>query len=149
LEWSAPEFITYQRDWRWFLSAAAALFAVGVYSAFVRDWFMIFIVFFLAVALYLNQQRTPKEITYRITQKGLYLDDKFFQFDQIHSFWIVLNGGQKVLNIVFNNKFLPALTINFDAIDPENLKTILTKYIPEQVDRGESLADKLSRILKI
>lgn len=149
LEWKSPEFIVYSRGKRWYILAAIILFAVFAYSTFVRDWFIAFMTVFLGVALILNTRRKAKEVSYRITQLGIYVNDNLHPFSEIHSFWLTLTADQRIVNIVFRKKYLPALPILFFGIDPVTLKNTLLRYIPELEDRTETIAEKLTRILKI
>jgi hypothetical protein len=149
LAWKSPEFVTYNRTWQWYLIAGILFFIVFAYSIYKLDWFIAILTVFTGTALFLATKRQSKEVEYKITQLGFYVDNVMYPFNELHSFWMLLNSNQRVLNIIFRKKYLPALPVLFYDVDPVKLRTVLTKYLPEQEERIESLSEKLIRILKI
>jgi hypothetical protein len=149
LHWQAPEFNVHSRNWIYYLITAIAFLAVVAYSIYFRDWFIIVIAVVLAGFFYWYPTLKPRIANYKISQLGFYVNDRIYQYSEIHSFWILVNQKENKLNIIFNKKYLPQLSILLDKIDPLTAKTILGKYIPEQENRTESLVDKLMRLLKL
>ena len=149
LGWQAHEFHNYDHNWKWYASIIAASLGVIGYSIYTQDWFVIPFVVVVDVFLYLYSKKEPKIMAYRITQLGIYVDDHFYPYSEIHSFWLSLQQKEKKLNIIFLKKYLPQLSIILDGIDPLQIKTTLGKYIPEQENRSESIVDTIARLLKL
>lgn len=148
LNWSAPSFQKNDKTTRWYLSAGLIIVLLIAYSAWQQDWFVIVVTIIVsAVMFWYIHSISPHNVSYRVTPIGFYLDEKFYPFSEMHSFWMVYNESVKNIYIAFNKKYLPSLIINIEAVDPVILKGYLLKKIPEQEDRGESLADKLTRII--
>jgi hypothetical protein len=149
LEWTAPEFIEYSRSTVWYILFGIGLSVVFIYSIFKHDWIMAVLTVLFGVALFLYTRKKAKDVTYRITSLGVYCNEHLYPFDNLQTFWLNLNDEQRILNLIFREKLLPAIQILFYGIEPETIKKTLTKYIPELENHEESMADKLSRILKI
>ena len=148
LSWQAPEFIDHDRNHQWYIAAVVVILGILAYSVYTRDWFFIGVLMVMvAVSFkYLNQK--PSINLYAISRIGIFVNDRLYSFDDLHSFWIVYQPPVKTLNIMSVRKYMPALTIQLDDQDPVIIRSILKKFIPEQEKRGESFADKLSRVLK-
>jgi hypothetical protein len=148
LNWEAPSFQKNERTMKWYLGAGLLIAALIGYSAWQRDWFIIIITIIVsAVSFWYLHTIHPTNIKYRITPIGIYLDERFYPFSEMHSFWMVYNESVKNIYIAFRKKYLPTLTINVENVDPIILKGYLLKKLPEQEGRSESLVDKLTRLL--
>lgn len=148
LSWKAPSFKKSERTTKWYLIAGLIVACLIAYSAWQGDWFIIVITIIVsAVMFWYVHTVNPTEVSYRITPVGLYVDDKFHPFAEMHSFWMVYNDTVKNVYIAFRKKYLPSLVVNTENIDPVLLKGYLLKKIPEQEGRDESLVDKLIRAI--
>lgn len=148
LSWAAPTFQKNNKTIKWYLVALGLITLLIAYSAWQKDWFVIVITIIVsAVLFWYIHSVNPTDVGYRVTPIGFYVDEKFYPFSEMHSFWMVYNESVKNIYITFNKKYLPSLVINVEAVDPMTLKGYLLKKIPEQENRGEGLADKLTRMM--
>jgi len=147
--WKAPEFETYDRTVLYYVVLAVMFLAIIGYAIYTKDWFVIGIFVILAGFLLWYQRKTPAEKTYRITQLGLYEDNKFYQYNEIFSYWFLIDGKYKTLNIIFAKKYLPQLTILLADTDPVKVRSVLSKYIPEENTRTETVLDRLVRLFRL
>jgi hypothetical protein len=146
-EWQAPNFSRNERTAKWYVVVGVVIVAIIGYSAWQKDWFAIGIVIVVSAILFWYLHAiVPHEVAYKITPMGIYEDSRFHPFSEMHSFWLVYNENIKNLYIVFRKKYLPALNINVEKIDPLILKGFLLKKLPEREDRGENLVDRLIRL---
>jgi hypothetical protein len=149
LGWKANEFELYERSLVYYILIALLLVAIIGYSIYTQDWYAIPIFLILAGFFVWYQRKIPAEKTYRITQLGLYEDNKFYQYNEIFSYWFVLDGEYKALNIIFAKKYLPQLTILLAGTDPVKIRATLSKYIPEESHRRENILDRLVRLFRL
>lgn len=147
--WKAPEFQLYERTWAYYSILVVLFLAVIGYAIFTRDWFVIVIFVILAGFLVWYQQKKPVEKTYRITQLGIYEDNKFYQYNEIFSYWFLMDGKYKALNVIFAKKYLPQMTILLTDIDPVKIREALSKHIPEEGTRTETILDRLVRLFRL
>jgi hypothetical protein len=149
LKWEAPEFNVYSHSWVYYLLTALAFFAVVGYSIYSKDWFIIIVAIVLAGFFYWYPLIKPQAASYTITQLGIYINDRIYPYSEIHSYWLFINQKENKLNIIFNKKYLPQLSMLLLDIDPLTVRGILSKYVPEQEGRTESVVDKFIRLLKL
>lgn len=148
LSWEAPSFQKKERTIKWYAIAILVIFSLIAYSAWQRDWFIIMITIVVSgITFWYLHTVHPTNIKYRVTPLGIYLDERFYPFAEMHSFWMVYNASVKNIYIAFRKKYLPTLTINTENVDSVILKSYLLKKIPEQEGREEGLVDKLIRVL--
>ena len=147
--WKAPEFQEYTRTWVYYSVLGVLLLGVIGYAIYTRDWFMIAIFVILSGFLVWYQRKQPIVKTYRVTQLGIYEDDKFYQYNEIYSYWFLIDGNYKALNVIFAKKYLPQMTILLKDIDPVKIRETLSKYIPEEGTRTETLLDRLVRLFRL
>lgn len=149
LSWQSVKKVQ-EKDKKYFLMVGAVVLFPIVYSVFTKDWFiLILIAVLLPVIYFYAKNRGEEKGSYKITPLGVYENDRFYAFSEIHSFWIVFNEKVRTLNIVFMKKYLPQLTIDISNSDPLKIKAVLAKKIPEQEKRGESLIDYFVRLFDL
>jgi len=148
LIWSAQEYVEHERDTKWFIGAGLLTFGLLSYSIYTRDWFFVGVVIILVIVTLKYLKMKPALRRYGITRTGISVDEKFYSYDQLHSFWIVYQPPVKSLHILTNRKYLPVIDVQLEDQDPVLIKSILKKFLPEQEKRGEAPMDKLSRMLR-
>lgn len=147
--WKALEYQRYERDLPYYLVAGLILLVIIGYAVYSQDWFMLTILVLITGLLVWYQRKEPQEKTYRITQLGIYDDDRFYQYNEIFSYWFLVEKNYRTLNIIFAKKFLPQLTILLGDTDPVKVRDVLSKYIPEENTRTENILDRLLRIFRL
>lgn len=149
ISWVAPEFVHYPKSRLWFfvLLAAAALL-VGYFS-WQKEFLtaVLFAVLFLTV-FYFSRAK-PREFHIEIDKTGIKLNASRIRFSALKSFWIIYEPPEvKTLNFettAYLNRFL---TLQIENEDPVAIRFFLLKYLPEDLDRGETMSDILARKLK-
>jgi hypothetical protein len=147
--WKAPEYEDYERDIAYYAPLGALFLAIIGYAAYIQDWFIAVTFVILGVFLAWYQRKSPKMKTYRITQLGIYEDNKFYQYNEIYSYWFIITDRYRSLNIIFAKKYLPQLTILLDKTDPVKIRSVLSKHIPEEGSRTETMLDRLVRLFRL
>ncbi len=147
--WKALEYPEYIRGTKYYLIVGIVFLGLIGYSVYAQDWFGIVILVILAGSMYWYQKKSPVERTYRFSQLGLYIDNRFYPYNEMFSYWFLLNGGSRSMNIIFQKKYLPQLTIMLGEIDPLKIRETVGKYIPEEGTRTENIADRMMRWLRL
>lgn len=146
--WIAPNFTREHKDPKWFITAAVIILAAIGYSVWQQDWFVIgIIVIVSAVMFWYVFSVHPRDVSYKITPMGIYVDDRLYPFSEIHSFWMIYNNNVKTIYFALIKKYLPTVVVSLENVDPLLVKGFLLKKIPEQERRGESLVDKFTRVV--
>lgn len=146
-EWQAVG-SDYKKSLSWYLGALFLDIVLIGYSVWQKDWFVIAIVVIVsAILFWYTRSAKSEDVNCTITPLGIHLNERFYPFAEIHSFWIVYNNNVKNLYFAFTKKYLPAIIVSIKETDPVTLRSVLLKKIPEQAKRGESLLDYITRIV--
>lgn len=150
LSWKAPEFINHYRSPKWFLMASVLLLAFVGYALYTESATMAIVFIVLAGVYYLTHNQNPKTIEIKLTELGVYVDEKFYAYHLINSFWIVYHPPYvQTLNLKIGNKNLSKVSIQLDRQSPVAVRKVLSKEIPEVEGQDETLADIFIRLLRL
>lgn len=145
LEWQAKEFEHYDRSSGWYFT----LFAVGLlliaYEIYLRDWFGAITLLILAAFVYFFSKMKPRVINVVITDKAIEADRARFTYNNIRTFWISEFEGLRSLHFettAYLNRFI---TIMLDDQNPDEVREVLKRFLPETEERHEGWARRLSR----
>jgi hypothetical protein len=151
--WKIEERNFMPKTTEWFWALGIFGFALIVFAILLKNYLLIVIVGLAAFIIYSNKNKQPEIINFRLTDDGLYIEDKLHPFDSFESFWIfsAIGGpasGGPVQSREFvlrrKDRFIPLLVTPFHENDEPQIRKILTGQLPEKEER-ESLIDLLSK----
>lgn len=149
ITWTAPEFIHYPKSKWWF--AVTALVGIGLATYFfIQKEFLTGALFLLLLAIVAYFGRMPpRMIRIELTPHGIKINESLLPYQQIKSFWMVYQPPVvKTLNFETTAYLNPNYTLQLMDEDPVKIRKFLLEYLPEDLDRGEAISDKLTRTLK-
>jgi len=145
IEWAAPEYNYYYKGRIWFIVAGLFFGALMIIALWTNNLvFAIFIglSYFLIVAYGLKK---PQTAYISVSSKGISVNAKLYEFSALSSFWIFYNPLElKEISLKSKKKIAPPVHIPLGDQNPVEVRSFLTKYIPEK-KQEESLADVLLR----
>ena len=148
LEWSALEFIKYQKDFRWFIIGGLIALGFLIFALITKNFIFALLIILAAFSLYVWGQKEPRKIKFAITAKGVMIENTCRNFDDLKSFWIFYDPPEiKYLSLESKKLFMPYIKIPLGNEDPNRIREILLKFLPE-VKQEESLIDALARQIK-
>lgn len=149
ISWIAPEFIHYPKSRLWFLAVSIIGLGLAVYFL-VRKDFLTAVLFILLLLVVLFFAKSPaKQLRIHLDHSGIKINNLKLPYQQVKSFWIVYEPPEvKTINFetsAYLNRFV---TLQLDTQDPMKIRSFLLQYLSEDLEKGELLADKLSRNLR-
>lgn len=148
IQWEASEFIQHSKSPVWFL--AFAVFAAGMLALGIlvlKDWFVTIGFIFMLVAIVVVAVRKPRVLKYALDDSGVHVGDKFFQYNQFHSFGLIQESGLWSVVFMPNARFSPTLSIYFDQDQGEEIVDALAQFLPMEEHKVDAV-DKLSRKIR-
>ena len=76
-EWDYPEYVQFERGWRWYVIAIVITAALLTYSFFTDNQLFMIIILLAAIIFTLANMRQPERINFYITDKGVVIRNKF------------------------------------------------------------------------
>ena len=149
--WDYPEYIQFDRGWRWYVIASVVTVALLIYSYFSDNQLFMIIIILAAVIFTLANMRQPERINFYITDQGIVIRDKFLAYGQIKNFWMIYQPPT-VKNIFIEPRsfFIPRIAIHLEEQNPVDIRALLLQYLPEDLAReDESQSDFIGRLLKL
>jgi hypothetical protein len=149
IQWQSPEYVQEQRSPWWFIGFWAAAVLLMVLAAFViRSWSFALLVPAMAAALMIYSHRPPRTLTYILSEKGLYINEKLHPLGEFRSFGVVREESIPSLMLIPVKRFRPGLTVHFPAESGEAIVDMLGSRIPMQ-DLRLDVFDRVIRRLHL
>jgi len=149
MHWQAPEHEIVEKDKKWYLYAGLVLSAIVAFAIYSNSPVMAITFILIGVVGYIFLNKEPRIVDFAITQDGIIASRDIYEFDNMHSFWIFYEPGQKkVISLHMKNKIMPHVHIPVHDEDPVEIRKILMEYIPE-IKQEQSPIDIFERLLGI
>ena len=149
-EWNAPEYIHYEKDKNWFIIAGILAISLIFYGIIAGSPFMSIAIAILAAVYYLQYQKKPRQMKIIISDLGVKVDDKFFPFSNMKSFWIIYNPPEvTTLHFRTLNRIMPEITLQLSDADPAPIRNYLARQLPEEEGKTEGFTDMLVRLFRL
>jgi len=145
VSWSAPEYAEGARPFGWY----AALTGGGIISALLAAYFGNFLLSFILVlgagVFILFSLRHPETINYKLSSKGLQINQRLYPFEQLETFW-VHEKDPPFLVIESKRAFMQTLTIPIPEDATDEIKLILLHFVEEE-HREPPYSEQIARSL--
>lgn len=148
LQWSSHLVQDFHRSSRWYLTAGTGLAILVIYSLFTGQWtFAAALTVFAGVYYYISVQETPT-VEVKVSDIGVKVGKRVYPYTDLKTFWVEYNPPYfQNLHLVTRNRFKPEVSIQIHQINVSDLRTILTRYIPEWAEKQNSLTDNITQSL--
>lgn len=149
LEWTAPSHPVHERSPHWYLLGSVLVLASAAYGIMTGAW-TIALASLLVGGVYFLIRKEP--VTFKhiaLLPAGYTLDGTFTFWGDCKEFWIIHTSAHTELHILKHHGPRQETIIQTGAIDPTQIRSILSQYIKQQSDRRERLLDACIRFLKL
>ena len=146
--WKAHEYEHYEKEPKWYWVMGGILTAIVVYAIVTNAIIMAITFILIGMLGYIYAEREPREIEIAILTEGIRVDNYFYDYDDIRSFWIFyeVEEGLKILSLHSNKTFLPYIHIPVGNANPLKIRETLLSYIPE-IKQELTIVDRLERLI--
>lgn len=151
IAWSFPEFESRSRNKKWWTWFTIIDLVIIVYAVVSANYLFALILVMISGIVVFREYHDTETITCTLTDDGIFIDEKLYNWDEIQSFWFVYQPPEiKNLYISFKSLLRPTLTIPLLDQNPLTLRQYLSQYIEEDLEKeGEPTTDALGRLLKL
>jgi hypothetical protein len=146
IKWQAPEYPDYKKHPLWFVGFGLVIAALVLYGVLSGSWTtaLTFILFGVAGLIFANKK--PKTVTITINSTGIKIDETKYNYSVIKKFWILYELPElKALYFETSAYLNRVIKIELENQNPNVIREFLKKYLEEDLDQTESLADTISR----
>lgn len=150
--WHIPEFDKQERTRNWYIIAPGIALILLLFSMFNDNFLFAVIIVMAAFIYFLRENNDPEMINFQITDEGLVVGSKFYDYDEIKDFSIVYKPRYNIKNLYFEfkNVVKHRLTIPLADHNPLPIRENLLKYLPEDLERTDQpLSEALGKMFKL
>lgn len=149
-EWGFKEFNDSGRSRNWYVYSVLVVAALLVFSFFSANilFGLLVIISYLLILLF---HRSQNEVSFRITQDGIAVNQRFYPYEDIKNFYIIYNPPEvKTLYFEPKSPVNPRIPVPLHDQNPVAIRDWLLKFVDENLDREfEPVSDQISRLLKL
>lgn len=152
ISWSIPEYDKHKREKNWYIISAIIGLIFLAYSFFSGNFLFAAIIIIGALVIIIHDGQEPIKIDFAITDEGLIVGKKFYDYDIIKDFSVVYKPNQNIKNLYFEfkNVVRPRLSIPLGDMNPLPIRENLLKYLPEDLERTDQpLSEALAKMFKL
>lgn len=152
INWKIPEYEKHKRSKKWYIIALSSSFLLLIYSFLSSNFLFAVIIVVASIIITLNDGQNPKNVNFLITNEGLKIGRKFYDFDKIKNFTIIYKPKKNIKNLYFEfkNTISPRISIPLKDKNPLKIRKYLLKYLSEDLEKTEEpLSENLAKFFKL
>ncbi len=143
VSWTASEFIDHQKTPSWYLGlAAVTVVAMGLVYVLTRDYISTGVIGTVAILFGVIAARQPRTLQYQISDHGIQIGDKFFEYALFKSFSVTQDGPIYSITLMPLKRFMTPISMYYDPKDEKKIGNILSDYLPYE-ERSHDVVDRL------
>ena len=146
--WQAPEYEHFEKHPKWYWVMGGILLAIVVYALVTNSILMAITFILIGMLGYIYAEREPRIIEMEINPDGIKVDNYFYDYDDVRSFWIFyeVEEGFKILSLHSKKTFLPHVHIPIGDANPIKIRETLLSYLPE-IRQELTILDRLEKLI--
>ncbi len=152
MSWQVPEYDKHERSRGWYIAASVFALLLIIYSFFSGNFLFAVIIIIVALVIILHDGQHPVKVKVSLTDEGIVVGRKFYDFDEIKDFSIIYKPRQGIKNLYFEfkNVIRPRLSLPLGNVNPLPIRKNLLKYLPEDLERTDQpLSEALAKMFKL
>ncbi|MDO9399429.1 MAG: hypothetical protein Q7T79_01965 [bacterium] len=150
--WKIPEYEKHERTKKWYILATVVSFLLLIYSFFSGNFLFAIILIMIALIVILHDGQDPAWLIFVITEEGIIVGEKFYDYDEIKNFSIVYKPKREVKKIYFEfkNVVKPRLSISLENMNPLPIRGNLLRYLSEDLERiDQPISETFASLFKL
>ncbi len=150
-KWTVQEYEQHERGWIWYLAMSVLGVILIAYGIWTNNFLFSLIIILFAIILFLQAHQEPLQVTFAVTELGIILGSRFYEFSEFKYFYIIYQPPE-VKTLFFEMKSITHPLIHVSLLDenPVEVRQSLRKYMTEDLEKeDEPLAHTVIRRFKI
>ncbi len=148
VSWTTPEFTYHQKSSGWLAALAIITLALFAIAMLMQNYIFALLILLLSFLVYIQALRKPPKIKIVISEKGIGIQENFYQYKELKSFWLFDDPEIRILSVESKKSLLHhRIAIPLADRDPNEIRQLLIQFIPEK-RQEEVLTDIIARKLK-
>lgn len=134
-KWTIQEYDQHERSVRWYIIMITIGLLLVIYGLIANNFLFSLIIILAGIILFIQSHQAPPEVLFQITELGVVLGHKFYNFSEFKSFFIIYQPPE-VKNLFFqtNSVVHPILSIPLLDENPVVIRETLLEFINEDLE---------------
>jgi len=149
LRWKAPDYYTFERSPYWSLIVGVVSMILSLILIFTGNFFPVIIIILAVIVTFQVAHDKPKTQEFAVDESGILAREQYMPFHELQSFWIAKHGSKSILYVEKVGVFKGPIPLPLGQQNQNEVKNFLLRYLPERLERGEQMSEKLIRIFRL
>ncbi len=149
LRWRAPDYYTFERSPYWSLVVGLVSMVLSLILIYTGNFFPVIIIILAVIVTFQLSHEKPKTHEFAIDESGMLQRENYVPFYELKSFWIAQHGQKSILYIEPVGFFKSPIAIPLGTQSSTEVRNYLLRYLPEKLERGELISEKLIRVFRL
>jgi hypothetical protein len=132
ISWQGPSHVHFEKSIEWYWSVGIVSLGIIITSILLRNYIFSLFLVIASFTLMLHASKKPRDIEIMINEEGVTLDNYFYPYSSIDSFWVDLNEPAKLL-LKSKKSMMPFIAVPIHDNNPEELREFLLNFLDEEV----------------
>lgn len=146
--WVAKEYIAGEKNTGWYVGMVLIGLVLAGLAAWLRQWTFIPVVVVSVVALWLYVSRPPRDLNYKLDDKGLYEGNKLYSYESFKSFSVMQDGNNFSIMLTPKKRLATQVRVYFPQDQGEKIVDMFGAKL-SMVELKLDLVDKVVKFLRI
>lgn len=149
LRWKAPDYYTFERSPYWSLIVGIVSMVLSLILIYTGNFFPVIVIILAVIVTFQLSHEKPKTQEFAVDEAGILSRDTYIPFYELKSFWVAKHGTKAILYLEPVGQLKSPVAIPLGSQNEFEIKTYLLRYLPEKMEYGEMLSEKLIRIFRL
>ena len=149
LRWKAPDYYTFERSPYWSLMVGIVSMVLSLILIYTGNFFPVIVIILAVIVTFQLSHEKPKTQEFAVDEAGILSRDTYIPFYELKSFWVAKHGTKSILYLEPVGRLKSPVAIPLGSQNEFEIKTYLLRYLPEKMEYGEMLSEKLIRIFRL
>lgn len=147
--WQAQDLLIGEKTGKWYVFFALVVIAMLGVSIWMQSWSFSALIIVSAIGVIaLRKTNHSQIISYSLSNKGVYMADKFHSYEEFRAFGVLKESGVYSIVLLPKKRFSPSTTIYFDKNDGEKITDIIGSRLPMEEVKHDMI-DKIIRKINL
>ncbi len=149
LRWKAPDYYTFEKSPYWSLLIGLMAIVFSLVLIYTGNYFPVIIIILAVIVTFQVAHEKPKTQEFALDKGGVLAREHYHPFIELKSFWIARHENKAILYLEPVSAFKSPIVLPLGKQSVSETRNFLLQYLPEKMEYGELLSDKLIRLFKL
>lgn len=149
LRWSAPDYYTFERSPYWSLAVGVLAIVFSLILIYTNNFFPVIIIILAVIVTFQLAHDKPKPQEFAVDEGGILQRNQYISYLELRSFWLTKHETKPILYLEPINPFKAPIVVPLSRQVSSEVRILLLHHLPEKIEAGELLSDKLMRLFRL